>query len=117
DLGGHPADAGASQADGTGSTRGEVEHAATDERATVIDGDDNAAAAMGHAQPSAERQRTVGRGHSVLVEARAGSGLAAGLIAVEGGYAREAAAAGRRGDRGIGVTPGAACSAVGRGAS
>ena len=47
DLGGDAADAGAGQADRTGSARGEVEDAAADERATVIDGDDHAAAADG----------------------------------------------------------------------
>src|SRR6185312_5486891 len=48
DLGGDVADAGSGQADGTGSTRGQVEHASLDEGATVIDRDDDALATMGH---------------------------------------------------------------------
>src|SRR5882757_5674185 len=81
DLGGDAADAGTGEADGTCCTGRKVEHASPDERATVVDGDDHAAAAMGDAQLRAERQRAVGAGHGVLVEARTGSGLAAGFIA------------------------------------
>ena len=71
-------------------------------------GDDDALAAMGHPQLGAERQRAVGCGHGVLVEALTGSGLAAGFIAVEGGHSREAATGPMRADRGIGVAPVAA---------
>lgn len=46
DFGGDAADTGAGEADGAGCARGEVEHAAANERATVIDGDDDALAAM-----------------------------------------------------------------------
>src|SRR5260221_12181978 len=42
DLGGDAADAGTGQADGTGGSCGQIEDAATDERAAVIDGDDDA---------------------------------------------------------------------------
>src|SRR6266487_26788 len=101
DLGGDVADAGAGQADGTGSARGEVEHASLDEGATVVDRHHDALAAMGHPELGSERQRAVGRGHGVLVEALSGGGLAAGFIAVKGGLSREA----RRADRGIGVHP------------
>ena len=107
DLGNHAADAGAGQADGASGASGQVEHTAADERATVVDGDDDAAVAMGDPELGAERQGAVGRGHGVLVEALAGRGLAAGFIAVKGGHAREATSGtGRRGDRGIGVEPG-----------
>src|SRR5437763_3670069 len=104
DLGGDTTNAGTGQADGAGGTRGQIEDAATDERAAVIDGDDDALAAMGDAQPGAERQRAVGRGHGALVEALAGSGPAAGFIAVEGGHSREAVA-GAGADRGVGIAP------------
>ncbi len=87
DLGGDTADAGAGQADGAGGTRREVKDASLDEGTAVVDGDDDALAAMGHPQLGSERQRAVGAGHGVLVEALAGSGLAAGFIAVERGYA------------------------------
>src|SRR5947209_18348367 len=97
------ADAGAGQADGTGSARGEVEHASPDEGPAVVDGDDNALTAMGNPEPGAERQRAVGAGQGVLVEARTRGGLAAGFIAVERGHSREATA--RTADRGIGVPP------------
>ena len=59
DLGGDAADAGAGEADGARSARREVEDAAANERAAVIDGDDDAAAAMGDPQLGAERQRAV----------------------------------------------------------
>src|SRR3954463_10678081 len=103
-LGGDVADAGAGQADGAGSALGEVEHASPDERAAVVDGDDDALAAMGHPELGAERQRAVGRGHGVLVEALSGGGLAAGFIAVKRSPSREAAPRARA-DRGIGVHP------------
>ena len=106
DLGGDVADAGASQADRARGGGGEVEHAPLDEGTAVIDGHDDALAPMGHAQLGAERQRAVGAGQRVLVEALAGGRLAAGLVAVERGNAREAAAgARRRRDSGIGVPP------------
>ena len=54
-----------------------------------IDRDDDAAVADGSPELGAERQRAVGRGHGVLVEALTGGGLAAGFIAVRGGLSRE----------------------------
>src|SRR4051794_6688798 len=60
DLGGDAADAAAGQANGTGRARGEVEHASPDEGTAVVDGDDHRSAAMGDAQPGAERQGLVG---------------------------------------------------------
>src|SRR5712691_1832221 len=107
DLGNHPADAGAGQADHAGSTGGQVKHTATDERAAVVDGDDDTASAMGHPELGAERQAAVGRGHGAGVHALARGSPAAGFVAVIGGHAREATS-GRRGDRGIGVKPGTA---------
>src|SRR5437867_10472 len=104
DLGGDVADAGAGQADGAGSARGQVKHAALDEGTTVIDRDDDALATMGHPELGAERQRAVGRGQGVLVEALSGGGLAAGFIAVKRSLSREAVP-GARADRGIGVHP------------
>src|SRR5882757_10117336 len=104
DLGNHPADAGAGQADHAGSTGGQIKHTATDERASVVDGDDDTAIAMGHPELGAERQAAVGRGHGAGVHALARGGPAAGFVAVVGGHAREATS-GRRGDRGIGVKP------------
>src|SRR6202030_3868121 len=86
--------------------RGEIEHAATHERTAVVDGDDDAAVAMGHAQLGAERQRAMRAGHGVLIEALTGSRLAARLVAVERRHAGEAVSAGRRHAR-IGVLPGA----------
>src|SRR5204862_4596 len=68
------------EANGAGGPGREVEHPAADERATVVDGDDDALAAMGDAQLGAERQRAVRRGHGVLVEALARGGLAARLV-------------------------------------
>src|SRR5580698_4962331 len=82
DLGGHPADAGAGKPDGAGGAGGQVENPAADERATVIDGHDHTAVAMGHPQLGAERQRAVGAGHGALVEALARCGLAAGFFFV-----------------------------------
>src|SRR6185437_640017 len=109
DLGGDAADAGAGQADGAGGAGRQVEHAAADERTASIDGDDDAAAAMGDAQLGAERQRAVGAGHRAGVHALARRGAAAGLVAVVGGHAREAAPGARRGAHGgIGVEPGMA---------
>jgi hypothetical protein len=113
DLGGDVADAGAGQADGTGSARGEVEHASLDEGATVVDRDDDALAAMGHPELGAERQGAVGRRHGVLVEALTGGGPAAGFIAVIGGSSREAVPAAGRTHRGVGVQPIAADGLVG----
>src|SRR5437763_8037458 len=112
DLGGDTTNAGTGQADGAGGTRGQIEDAATDERAAVIDGDDDALAAMGDAQPGAERQRAVGRGHGALVEALAGSGPAAGFIAVIGGHSREALPGGWA-RQGVGIAPVAAGSLAG----
>src|SRR6478609_11162300 len=94
DLGGDATDAGAGQADGAGRAGGEVEHAAADERATVIDGHDDAAAAMGHTQLGTKRQRAVGAGHGAGIHALTRGGPAAGLITVVGGYARKGAACG-----------------------
>src|SRR5262245_24056877 len=106
DFGCDPAHAGAGQADGARGAGGEVEHAAADEWATIIDGDNDAAATMADTELGAERQTTVGRGHCVLVETLAGRGAAAGLVAVKGSHSREGVATGRRSDRGISVTPG-----------
>jgi len=102
------ADAGAGQPDGAGSTLGEVEYASPDEGATVIDRDDDALAAMGHPELGAERQRAVGCGHGVLVEALAGGGPATGFTAVKRRLAGEAAPGALGADRGIGVQPVAA---------
>src|SRR6185436_2325608 len=107
DLGGDVADAGAGQSDGTGSARGEVEHASLDEGTTVIDRDDDALAAIVHPELGSEWQRAVSCGHGVLVEALSGSGLAAGFIAVKRCLSREAAPRTLRADRGIGVEPAA----------
>src|ERR1700759_2336167 len=90
-FGGDLAEAG--EAEGACGTRGEVEHPATHERAAVVDGDGDGAAAMGHAQLGAERQRAMGAGHGVLVEPLTRGGLAAGLVAVGRGNAGEAVAA------------------------
>src|SRR5579859_2460231 len=90
DFGSDLADA--AEADGAGRAGGEVEHPAANERAAVVDGDDDGAAAMGHAEPGAERQRAVRAGHGVLVEALARGGPAAGLVAIHRGDAREAMA-------------------------
>src|SRR5947209_5673592 len=90
DLGGDVADASAGQPDRSRRPRGEVEHPAANERAAVVDGDDNAAAAMGDPELGAEWQAAVSRGHGFLVEALAGGSLATGLVAVERGDAREA---------------------------
>src|SRR5690242_3655461 len=65
DLSGDVADAGACQSDGAGRALGEVEHASLDEGAAVIDGNDDALAAMGHTELGSERQRAVGCGHGV----------------------------------------------------
>ena len=113
DLGGHPADAGAGQADGARRSGRKVENPAANERAPVIDGDDDAAAAMGDPELGAERQRAMGACHGVLIEVLARGGLAAGFVAVKGRHSRErATGVRRREDRGIGVTP--ARRAVGR---
>src|ERR1700681_4387710 len=87
DVGGDAADAGAGQADRAGSAGGQIQHPAPDERTSVVDGDDDALAAMGDAQLGAERQGAVGRRHGVGVHALAGSGSAAGFTAVEGRHA------------------------------
>ena len=81
DLGGDLADA--TQADGAGRAGRQVKHPATDERAAIVDGDNDAAAAMGDPKPGAERQRTVGAGHGVLIEPLTRGGLAAGLVAIK----------------------------------
>src|SRR5205807_8022907 len=76
DLGGDVADASVGQADRAGGGGGEVEYPPLDEGTAVIDGHDDAAAAMGHPQLGAERLRTMGAGQRALIEALAGSGLA-----------------------------------------
>src|SRR5476651_1101368 len=97
-------DTGAGQADGAGRGGRKVEHPAMDERAAVIDGDDDALAAMGHPELGAERQRAVGASHGVFVETLAGGGLAAGFVAVKGCHTGEAVSgARRRDDRCVGV--------------
>src|SRR6202790_2899272 len=83
------------------------------EGAAVVDGDDDAAAAMGHPELGAERQGAMGCGQGILIEALAGGCLAAGFVAVEGGHPRKAAPrTRRRGDRGIGVAPGSRSRAI-----
>src|SRR3954464_10753735 len=109
------ADAGAGQTDRAGGTRGQVEYAAADERAAVVDGDDDAAVAMGHLQFGTERQGTVGRGHGALIEALARGGPAAGFTTVIRSHPREAASGTRGGgEGGIGVAPGATERPCGR---
>src|SRR6266550_5863772 len=90
DLCSDAANAGTGQADRAGGARGQVEHPAADERAAVVDGHDDAAAAMAHSEFGAERQRTVGRRQGVLIETLARGGLAAGFVAVKGSHPREA---------------------------
>src|SRR6516165_2951596 len=85
DFGGDAADARAGQADGARRGGGEIENPAFDEGAAVIDGDDDAAIAMGDAQLGAEGQRPVRAGERVLVKALARGGLPTGLVAIEGG--------------------------------
>src|ERR1700743_453739 len=109
DLCGHLTEA--FDAERAGCGRGEIEHAATHERATVVDGDDDALAAMGHAQLGAERQRTMGAGHGVLIEALTGGRLAARLVAVERGNAGEAVSGAGMHHR-VGVLPGLLGSAL-----
>src|ERR1700744_911273 len=89
DLGGDLADAGAGQADGAGGAGRAGEHKAAHERATVIDGDDDALAVVGDPQLGAERQRAMGAGHGAGIHALARRGAAAGLVAGIGGHARE----------------------------
>src|ERR1700749_4683114 len=84
DLGDDAADAGAGEADRAGSARRQVEHAASNERAAVVDGDDDTAVTMSDLQLGAEGQSAVGRSHGVLVKALARGGLAAGLVAIKG---------------------------------
>src|SRR5689334_22776214 len=83
---------------------GKVDHPAADERAAVIDRDDDGAAAVADTQLGAERQAAMGAGHGVLVEALARGGPVAGLVAVHRGNAGEAVASSRP-DRGVGVPP------------
>ena len=94
-----------------GSALRQIEHTTLDERAAVIYGDDDAAAAMGDLEPGTERQGPVCGSHSFLIEALARGGLAARLVAVELGLARKAAAGA---DRGIGVAPGFALAGFSR---
>ena len=91
------------QADGACRALGEIEHAAANEGATIVDRHDDAAAAMGDAELGAERQRAMSCGHGVLVEALARRGAGAGFIAVIGGDAGEGTAGAHRC---IGVQPG-----------
>ena len=105
DFGNDPANAGAREANCAGGGGGQIKDPTTDERPAIIDGDDHATAAMGHAEARAKRQRAMGTGQGVLVETLAGGRAAAGLVAVIGGHAREATAAAGR-DRRISVAPG-----------
>lgn len=105
DFGNDPADAAAREADSLGSTLGQVEHAAANEGAAIVDGDDDAAAAVGDPQTRTERQAAMSCSHCVLIEALARCGAAAGFVAVKGSYAGKASAAGGT-DRCIGVQPG-----------
>src|SRR5215472_1095488 len=111
DLCGHLTEAFDAQRTGCGGR--EIEHTATHIRTAIVDRDDDAAVAMGHAQFGAERQRTMGAGHGVLIEPLARGGLAAGLVAVEGGNAGEAVSAGGLRHR-IGIAPGLLRRALGR---
>src|SRR6266849_2360714 len=95
DLCSHAADAGTGQADRAGGARGQVKHPAADERAAVVDGHDDATAAMGHPELGTERQRTVGRRQGILIEMLARGGLAAGFVAIKGSNPREAASGAR----------------------
>ena len=74
--------AGAAHADRKGGAAGEIEAAAADERAAIIDPHDDAAAGpgIGHLQPRAEGQRAVRGGEAVGVEALPRGGPSAGLI-------------------------------------
>src|SRR5437764_15098353 len=103
DLGCDATDAGTCQSNRTRSAGRKIEHPTSNERATVIDGHNDAAVAMGYPELGAERQRAVSAGHEVLVEALAGSGLAAGLVAVKGSYAGKGASGRHKG--GVRVAP------------
>jgi hypothetical protein len=100
DFGGDLAEAG--EANGAGCTRGEVEHPAMYERAAIVDGDDDATAAMGDAELGAKGQRAMRAGHGVLIEALTRRGPASGLVAVGRGHTGEAVP----GDHRVGVLPG-----------
>ena len=54
DFGDNPADAAPGQADDLRCTLGQVEHPAANEGAAIVDGDDDAAAAVGDFQLGAE---------------------------------------------------------------
>src|SRR6266481_655702 len=95
DLCSDAANAGTGQADRAGGARGQVKHPAADERAAVVDGDDDAAAAMGHPELGAEWQRAVGGREGTLIETLARGGLAAGFVAVKGSHPREAVSGAR----------------------
>src|SRR5882757_491625 len=114
DLGGHAANAGTGQADFTRRGGRKVENTAMDEGAPVIDGNDHAAAAVGDPELGAERQRAMGAGQGVLIEALSRGGPAAGFIAVIGGHSGEGAPSARRSDRGVGVAPGSTAGITGR---
>src|SRR3569623_368263 len=106
----HLTDAAAGKADGACCALGKVKYAAADERTTIADRYDDAAAAMGDLEAGAEGQRAVCGGHGVLVETLAGGSLAAGFVAVVRRLAGETAAGAVGGnigaDRGIGLAPG-----------
>src|SRR5579872_6364824 len=87
DLGGHAAHSGADQTDRACRAGRKIKHPAANEGPAVVDGDDDAAVTMRDPEPGAERERTMGRGHGVLIEALARGGPAAGLVAVERGHA------------------------------
>lgn len=70
-----------------GSKR-EIEDAATNERASVIDGDDDAASAMGHADLGAERQGPMRCCQVIPIECRTARCLALG-IPIIGGLSRK----------------------------
>ena len=86
-LGDHAADAAAGQSDRAGGARRQIEHAAADERATIVDGDDHAAAAVGDLELGPERQAAMSGGHGVRIHALAGRGPVAGFKSVIGGHA------------------------------
>src|SRR6266446_7245094 len=95
DLCSDAANAGTGQADRAGGARGQVKHPAADERAAVVDGDDDATAAMRHPELGTERQRTVGSRQGILIETLTRGGLAAGFVAVKGSHPREAVSGAR----------------------
>src|ERR1700722_9610568 len=96
DFGDDTADAGAGQTDRASRARGQIQHPTANERTAVIDGNDDAAVAMGYPEPGPKRQRAVGACHRILIETLARRGFAAGFVAVIGRYSGEAVFRARR---------------------